>query len=401
MRKIIVVFCVVLALLSAGVLGLTAYGSASLPDIYYTTDGRVALGSSIYEARPVNAERAAEAFASSQQQQTLSASYSVKLLRLFPVKTVQVNLTERKHLAVGGELIGVKLKTKGVLVVKTEAFQNESGGQADPAAVAGIKKGDTLTAVDGKPLETCEALTSAIEHSGGKAITVTGERGGETLSWTLTPQKTAATGAYKGGLWVRDSTVGVGTLTYVDLETGELAALGHGIYDADTNSMLTVSDGEICEATVSSVKKGAPGAPGEITGMLGINNFGTVTANREEGVFGTLSYLNGTPEIYPVATASEVHTGSAQVICTVADGEKRSYEVEIKKCGDTDGTKNMTVRITDQTLLSLTGGIIQGMSGSPIIQDGMLVGAVTHVFVNDPKCGYAIYAENMLQSDNK
>ena len=307
--------------------------------------------------------------------------------------------TQRKYLALGGELVGLRLRTRGVLVVGTERFVSADGADVSPAADAGIKKGDLILDVDGQTVGSNESLTALISASGGRTLTVTYERDGKARQTRLTPQKTAATGSYKGGLWIRDATVGVGTLTFTDPVTGTLAALGHGVSDADTGELLQIADGEIRTATVSSVKKGKAGAPGEITGVIGGNTVGGITQNKTQGVYGELYYMDGEPELYPMATASEVHTGSAQIVCTVTDGEKQFYDIEITKLGSSaSADKNMVLKVTDEALLRRTGGIVQGMSGSPIVQDGMLVGAVTHVLVSDPKCGYGIYAENMLSA---
>lgn len=384
--------------LCAGLFALALWGAHTLPDSFTTVDGSLPLNGMFTAGRQTSAHAA---FASGEPETANDMAYDVKLFRVIPVKTVNVQLRERRYLAVGGELVGVKLKTKGVLVVGTETFTGADGKNASPAAAAGIKKGDTILTMDGAEITGNDMLISAIEKSGGAPLTLTLERNGEIRTVTLTPQKTSATGAYKGGLWVRDSTVGVGTLTFCDIENGQLAALGHGIYDTDTAGLLKVSEGDICTATVSSVKKGAAGAPGEITGALGPNTLGSITANAEDGIYGELCYMESAPELYPVATASEVHTGPAQMICTVTDGEKQTYDIEITRVNGPDGEKNMTVKITDRTLLSLTGGIVQGMSGSPILQDGMLAGAVTHVFVNDPRCGYAIFAQTMLEHSDR
>ena len=394
MRKIWKIICAICALVCAAGLGFVGWGARTLPDRFYSMDGSLPVHGVFTATAPAAALNAFSGDAGANEREL---EYELKLLDVIPVKTVSVRVTGRKYLAVGGELVGVRLKTKGVLVVGTEAFTSEGGKNVDPAAQAGIKKGDTLLTVNGIPIETNETLTAAIQNSDGKPVSITLQRGAQTKTVALTPEKTSGTGLYKGGLWVRDSTVGVGTLSFCDIENGKLAALGHGIYDTDTASLLDVSSGEICTATVSSVKKGAVGTPGEITGTLGQNALGSITLNTDEGVFGDLYYLGNTPEVYPAATASEVHTGNAQVICTVTQGEKQAYAVEIVKVNDAGSDRNMVVRITDETLLSLTGGIVQGMSGSPILQDGMLVGAITHVFVNDPKCGYAIYTQNMLE----
>ena len=396
MRKFVRIVCICISVLCAAALSFTVWGAMALPDECSAVNGRMDFGGALFsgEAEP----QAATAYADASAQ---TMTYQVKFLNLFPVKTVSVNVTERRYVAVGGELVGVRLKTKGLLVVSTEPFQNTAGQNVDPAAQAGLEKGDILLSANGKELTENAAFISAIEDSGGETVELQVLRNGDELEISVTPQKSAATGVYKAGVWVKDSTVGVGTLTFSDPETGTIAALGHGIYDADTTSLLTVSSGEICTATVSSVKKGAPGAPGEITGLIGGKQLGSVTVNSDSGVFGELGCIDGEPDVYPVATASEGHTGPAQIMCTAADGGKQTYDIEIRKIGDPDGgEKNLTVRITDRTLLSLTGGIVQGMSGSPILQDGMFVGAVTHVFVNDPKSGYGILAEKMMETMN-
>ena len=224
------------------------------------------------------------------------------------------------------------------------------------------------------------------------------EREGERLTCTLTPRRSAATGLYKCGLWVRDSTAGIGTLTLSDTASGRIAALGHAICDTDTGQTMRVMNGGVYTAHVTGVTKGAVGKAGEIAGRIDDTQLGTVEKNCSRGVYGTLSVAEGANDVYPVADAGEVHRGSAQIVCTVTSGEKKTYDVEITRinAGDKDD-RNMTVKVTDTALLAEPGGIVQGMSGSPILQDGMLVGAVTHVFVNDPKCGYAIFAETMLE----
>jgi len=397
MKKTIKILTCVLAVFCAAALSFTFYGQMTIPDSYSLVDDELKLNT-LYNAKK-STQGAVDVFAA--ENSDINVEYDIKLLNIFPVKTVKVNVSDRKFLAAGGELVGVKIKTRGVLVVSTESFENADGKKVCPAAEAGIKKGDSVIFFNGNEITDASSLTTAIENSEGNAAETVVIRDNEEFTFYLTAERSAATGLYKGGLWVKDSTVGVGTLTFSDFEDGRIAALGHGIYDSDTSSILSVSSGEIYTASVSSVKKGASGSPGEITGLIGTNALGSITSNSEEGIFGELYYIDGEPDIYPVATVSEVHTGQAQVICTVTDGDKQVYDIEISKISyNSDSDKNMTVKITDQTLLALTGGIVQGMSGSPIIQDGYLVGAITHVFVNDPKSGYAIFAEKMLKAES-
>lgn len=391
MKKFIKCLSVFLFFLSIIVMGLTAYGDQALPDTASTVSGKIDLGR-IFTAE--YADRTVKTFSETHQGEEVS--YDVKLLNIFPVKSMNVQVERRKYLAVGGELVGIRVRTQGVLVVGTDAFDSENG-KISPADRAGIKKGDILLELEGTPIQNNDDLIGIIENSGGRTLRARIDRSGEIIYCDLTPEKSAATGMYKGGLWIRDSTAGVGTLTYCDPELGELAALGHGIYDADTGDILSISEGEIYSASFSYVKKGSAGTPGEISGIIGNNTLGSVTGNTEEGIFGNLYYMNTEPVLYPVGTASEVHTGPAQIICTVSDQGKDAFDIEISRINDKDGdTKNMIIKVTDTDLLSITGGIVQGMSGSPIIQDGQLIGAVTHVFVNDPKSGYGIFIENML-----
>lgn len=304
---------------------------------------------------------------------------------------------ERKSVIVGGELVGIRLKTRGVLVVGTDAFA--SGGQdVSPAQEAGLQKGDLLKTADGADVKDGASFSRLIAESEGRPLDLTYERGDETGSVTLTPRISDATGEYKSGLWVRDSAAGIGTLTYTDPETGTVAALGHGIYDADTGGILTISDGVITDASFTYVVKGEIGAPGEIGGTIGDLTLGDVDTNADDGIYGTTSVSEGEPIVYETAFAGEIHTGPAQILCTVSNDGKALYDAQITRICDRKGaTKNMIVKVTDEALLAVTGGIVQGMSGAPVIQDGRLIGAVTHVFVNDPKCGYGIFIENMLR----
>ena len=300
----------------------------------------------------------------------------------------------RRTLAIGGELVGIRLKTAGVLVVGTEPFLSQ-GISVDPASAAGLKKGDVLIEMRNQKVSDAQTATQIIAEGG--VIEMVFERNGIRQSAELRPQISDATGLYKGGLWIRDSAAGIGTLTYSDTTNRVSVALGHGIYDADTGGLMPVENGELTDATFSYVTAGRIGSPGEIGGTIGSNQLGEIYENRDDGVFATLSLMQGEPDFYETAFQEEIHTGEAQIVCTVSDGDKQFYEVEITRiCDRKSDTKNMVVHVTDPTLLSLTGGIVQGMSGAPILQDGRLIGAVTHVFVNDPSSGYGIFIENMM-----
>ena len=377
--------------LSAAVFGFLGYGANALPDRYAAGSG-TNHGRGAYTVQTA-ADACAAVGASAEEH-----AGELLFLRVFPVKSVAVAESDRKYVTVGGELVGIRLRAGGVTVVGTQAFETETG-TADPAKEAGVEIGDIILTLDGTPVTSNKTLTALIEASGGAPLTAELERNGTRFTCTLRPQKTAATGAYKCGLWVRDSAAGIGTLTFSDAETGRIATLGHAICDTDTGQITQVQNGAVYTASVVSVTKGETGKAGEIEGRIGDNMLGSVDKNCPSGVYGALTLIENAADVYPVATPDEVHTGAAQILCTVAEGEKRAYDIEIDRIySNLDRDKNMTVTVTDTALLAVTGGIVQGMSGSPILQDGRFVGAVTHVFVNDPRSGYAIFADKMLEA---
>ena len=291
-----------------------------------------------------------------------------------------------------GKAVGIKLFAAGVLVV----------GLADgdtPARTCGLRQGDIITAMDGTAIDSTEQVQSLLAEAAGQETTLTVRRGSSTLALSACARPGAG-GAWQLGAWIRDSMAGIGTLTYYDPATGQYGALGHGITDVDTAQLMPLASGSIMETTVKAVKKGRKGDPGELKGDFSVQrDVGTVTVNSDGGIFGTVSDADfpARSQAVPVAGAEEVKSGRAVILSTVSGEEIREYQVEIVKIfRDADSTRNLLLRITDPELLQATGGIVQGMSGSPILQNGKLVGAVTHVMINDPTQGYGIFAENML-----
>lgn len=289
-----------------------------------------------------------------------------------------------------GRAFGVKLYADGVLVV---------GLAADASPDTGLQTGDVLLRVNEESLSSAAQLRSLLQENGGDVMTLSVRRGARLL--TLSVQGEAdGDGVYRLGAWVRDSMAGIGTMTYYDPQTGAFGALGHGVSDTDTLRLLPLASGAIMSAQVKAVRRGESGAPGELRGDFDLTrDCGTLTANTDCGLFGTMDAQSaaqfGFGEALPVAARSEVHTGAATILANCSGGDVAEYDVEILRlCSD--GTRDLVLRVTDPALLALTGGIVQGMSGSPIIQDGKLVGAVTHVLVNDPTTGYGIFIENML-----
>ncbi len=324
---------------------------------------------------------------------------------MFTALLLAISLCARYTWAQGGErtlipmgcAVGIKLFADGVLVVDTTGLD---GAKTSPATDCGLKEGDLILRIDDEPIRSTEQMQSVLQQSAGETLTLTVCRGEKTMQLD-THGILCADGVYRLGIWIRDSMAGIGTMTYYDPATGQYGALGHGITDVDTHVLMPLSSGAIMETTVKAVKKGQRGDPGELKGDFTVqHDVGTVSANTSAGIFGTADEdaFSASGEPIPVAAASEVHTGSATILCTVSGNGTESYEVEIVRLyHDKADMRDMLLRVTDQRLLETTGGIVQGMSGSPILQDGKLVGAVTHVLLNDPAQGYGIFMENMLK----
>lgn len=307
--------------------------------------------------------------------------------------------TETRVLCPGGMSFGVRLSTRGVLVV---GFSRGPFGGTSPAENAGLAMGDVILSANGKAVDTAASFIAAVEASGGKNITLTVERAGQPIELILTPQKDMNGESYKAGLWVRDSTAGLGTVTVYDPASGNFAGLGHGICDSDTGVLMPLREGIVYPVSIASVRKGQAGAPGELKGFFGAAGCGALLRNTMQGVSGRLTDLHslkgkGSLQPLPLASREEVTVGSASLFCTLSDNMVGEYQVEICKITDHEGDmKNFIIRVTDPRLLAETGGIVQGMSGSPLVQNGKIIGAVTHVMVNDPTKGYGIYIDNMV-----
>ena len=333
------------------------------------------------------------------EEETVRGTYTVtaKLFGAIPVKDVTVEVIPDLKLVPCGDVFGVKFFTKGVIVIGSTEIETAEGF-VDPAANAGIVKSDVITKVNGVEINTVEALAQAVEQSKGKPLFVEYVRAGETHSCEVTPVLSLSDKKYKTGIWVRDSTAGIGTVTYYNPENGCFAGLGHGICDIDTGELMPLLRGTIVDVDISDIVKGKSGAPGELKGVFDTEKKGTLIGNTEAGVYGMLdSAPVSIYEALPVAQRTEVTDGPATILVNPDGSGIREYGVTLSKVDHhSDGTKSFVVEITDPALIELTGGIVQGMSGSPIIQNGKLAGAVTHVLVADPLRGYGIFIENML-----
>lgn len=305
----------------------------------------------------------------------------------------------------GGQPIGVKLNTKGVLVVAFCDIQTPKGKEASPAAVAGIQIGDNIIKINDVIVKNSEQTQAEINRTKGKDIKILIERNGNKIEKLVKAVKGADDKDYKIGLWIRDSTAGIGTLTFYDEKSGMFAALGHPIVDMDTGTKLNINSGEIVESSIVSVKKGIKGSPGELKGIF-VNDeikLGEIEKNTDCGVFGKgCNKLKKRSNSIKIGLRNEIKEGPAQILTTVDGDNPEFYDVQIEKllAQDLPGPKSMVIKITDNRLLNKTGGIVQGMSGSPIIQNNKLVGAVTHVLINRPDVGYGIYIDWMLKDVN-
>lgn len=319
---------------------------------------------------------------------------SVSLFNIIPVKNTVVVNSNRQYVYPGGEIFGIKLFTEGVIVVDTDTVSTDNG-EMDPAKKAGIKIGDIITSVNNVKIESTKKLTSLVEKSNGMPLKVNVISNGSPKVVTVEPLKEKNTGKYKIGIWVRDSMAGIGTVTFYN-DNKSFAGLGHGIYDDDTNKIMPMANGEMADAYVKSYYKSGNGYVGELCGVFTGKKNGCLNINCEIGIYGFADKIPAKEKI-PVATRQEVHTGDVKIICTIDNNKPKMYTAKITKIFTfPKGTnKDMIIEITDPDLLSKTGGIVQGMSGSPIIQDNMIVGAITHVFVNNPKQGYAVLSEKM------
>lgn len=329
-----------------------------------------------------------------------SASVTLRLMGILPVRSISVSVEEERILIPGGAPIGVAIRTNGVLVIGASDL---GGSTTSPAREAGLLPGDVIQAVDGVTVTGARQLSSLITSNEKRMLTVL--RNDETLTIPLTPTLDPRDGAYRLGVWVRDSTAGIGTLSFYDPSTKRFGALGHAITDIDTGLVLDVQQGEIVESTITEIRKGERGTPGELVGQFSASAeaLGSVDINGSCGIYGgAYQSIENTlyPDGLPIAYRSETHTGSAQILTTLDDSGVHAYDCEIVKltAQSTSTQRSMVIQITDPALLEKTGGIVQGMSGSPIIQDGKLVGAVTHVLINDPSKGYGIFIENMLDA---
>lgn len=397
MKRVIKSFVKILSVLTVIVFTLIYFGQSVIPDKLTLIEGEEYdspdfLGVKLFSITDLDSVNINNSKSINSKNDT-----QVSLLNIIPVKTSDISTSKRKYVVLGGEIFGIKLYTDGIVVVSTDSVETENG-VFNPSEIAGIKVGDIIKSIDGTEVKSTTHLIEIIQKSNGKELEVKLTRSNKAKTVKLQPLKDKLTGEYKAGIWVRDSTAGLGTVTFYDDETNTFAGLGHAVYDVDTENIMPIKYGEMSEAYVSKFYKSSNGNIGELCGVFTGKSNGTLYMNDETGIYGiTNTQKNGT--LVPVAVKQEIQEGNAQILCTIDNGNPKYYSIKIIKIdmNSNNSHQDMVIEIIDSELLEKTGGIVQGMSGAPIIQNGMLVGAVTHVFVNNPKQGYGIFAETMLE----
>ena len=319
------------------------------------------------------------------------------------VKNVSVNVLEDIKVVPVGKIIGLKLYTNGVLIVGMGQIENTENIMEKPYENLNIQEGDTIIKVNGKEIDSVDSLKNIVNSSNGSTLDLTLVRDGTVFASNITPIKTNK-GEYKLGLWVRDAATGVGTITYYEPNTKQFAALGHGITDPDTDKLIDIESGELVTSNILSITKGESGKPGEIKGsILNQLTIGTVNKNSIFGIYGTLSNLASlnidTSKTVGVALRKEIKQGPASVICNIDGSGNKEYSINIEKIylDNNSNNKSFQIKVTDKELIEKTGGIIRGLSGAPIIQNGKFIGAVTNVLVQNPEIGYGVFGDLMIK----
>lgn len=386
-----------LGLMAGGLYGVAAYYRHTIPDEYRLSANTAEVPLPKYFLTKSSGDEVAEAGSWLADAVTPSAErVSISLFGIIPIKEVAVQRVDMPMVVPGGSPFGIKLLTEGVLVIGL----SEVGEGTAPAALAGISPGDVVLSMNGKSVASKGDVAEAVAGSKGKPMEVVVSHNGNSREVTLEPVFSDASGSWQAGMWVRDSTAGIGTVTFYDPATGAFGGLGHPVCDVDTGELIPMSTGEVAKVTINGVNRGAAGKPGELLGgFVPSASYGTLKSNTQAGLFGQLYAPPSLSAPIPIAARDEIQVGPAEILSTVSGSTPKSYSVSIERLDrkEATGTRNMIIQVTDPELLATTGGIVQGMSGSPIIQNGKLVGAVTHVFVRDPSKGYGIFADSMYR----
>lgn len=394
MKKFIKIFDGVFSLLCAVIFTFVFIGDKTLPDNIISYNSEVNDFSSFYSFVDNEKTQSVDYQGVSAQKTTL------KLLGAIPVKDVGITDKPSGTVFVSGEAFGIKLYTDGVIVVGTKDVELDDK-TVNPAKEAGICVGDVIISINGINVYSSDDVIDAINNNNGLDYRIKVKRDGRYKNFTLKPVYSNKEGCYKAGIWVRDSTAGIGTVTFYNKQSGMFAALGHQINDVDTNEIIPLLEGEAVGATVTGVQSGNKNAAGSLCCRFEDYTVGRLMENTSCGIYGSYTSVSDKTKEYTVAAAQEVKKGSAQIISTVDGNSPQTYDIEIVKVNyKGDCEKDIVFKVKDDKLIEKTGGIVQGMSGSPIIQNNKLVGAVTHVIVDNPKKGYGIFAQTMYEKSN-
>lgn len=398
MRSLIKFLSVISSFICTIIFILVYVGNMLIPDSIMTVEdkGYIApefMGFNIYKSSLFQETATVTGTARASQKNS-----EIKLLNIIPVKKTKITNTKRQYVVLGGDIFGIKLYTDGVIVVGTDTIETDNGNIC-PAEKAGLKTGDVILYFNDIKIESTKQFTSLLQNNKGKNAKLTVNRNDKNIDLNFASVKEKTSGKYKAGLWVRDSTAGIGTVTFYNTSNNSFGGLGHAICDIDTGETMPMRKGEMAEAYVNGLYKSQNGCVGELCGVLTGKTLGALCVNNETGIYG-YTYFGAQGGQLPVAVKQEVKEGYAQIYCTIDKNPPQYYDVKIAKVYSNSSSvnKDLVVEVTDKDLISKTGGILQGMSGTPIIQNGMLVGAITHVFVNNPKQGYGIFAERMLET---
>ena len=391
MKKIIIYICIFLLLI---VLAYTC-NISNIPSSVILLEGETLSLNTLFGVKTVQAS------SNIAESNNNKVNIELSFLGGFTLKQIDVNVLPETKVVPVGKVIGLKLYTNGVLIVGMTEIDGEK-----PYEYTGLKEGDTILEINNTEIDSIEKLKEVVNKSNGEELELKYLRDGTISVSNIKPVQTN-TDEYKLGLWVRDAATGVGTITYYEPESGKFAALGHGIVDVDTDKLIDIESGEVVTSSIVAIKKGEQGIPGEIKGtIMNQTNIGEVTKNTDFGIYGNLTNtasLNiNSQKAIDVALRSEIKTGNAKFLCTLENGVTKEYDIEIKKiyANNNSDNKSMLIKVTDEDLLNQTGGIIRGLSGAPIIQNGKFCGAVTHVLVSDPTMGYAVFGDLMIKEMN-
>lgn len=402
LKKLFKCLSLILMFLCASLFGECIFMSKDFPDIYNVTDNsEITLSGVIPTKVQINKENIpTNVGIEATQISPKSFQGKLTLFDIFPIKSVKIQSIQENKVIPCGTPFGVKLFSNGPVVINLSEVKTETIITC-PAKDSGIKKGDIITQVNGHEIKTNEDLAELVEKSEGKLINISIVRNNKKMNLSVNPSKSADDQQYKIGVWVRDSSGGIGTITFYDQNTKAFSGLGHGICDVDTGEIMPLEHGDIMPASIKGVNKGIKGKPGELKGCFtGTLPIGKLVANTQTGIYGTLEKVPLSCPPIKIAMKHQVKTGKAKILTTISGEKPKYFDINIESINynENNPTKNILISIIDNNLLKESGGIVQGMSGSPIIQNGMLAGAVTHVFINEPSRGYAIFSETMLST---